>query len=276
MLSKIHEGDSRPVVTPAADLPGGHRTEVAMRSSPVDIARGVYGHSLMYGAGRRTTVGAVTNGLIWPDGDLYVPAAIGVQPSFVSTSTSDDAVGTGLQTLLVHYLDAALAQKTEVVTLDGTTPVLMAATNVRFIQCVHAYTWGTDKKAAGIITASFSGNTMSQIALGDIRCRSSARMVPAGRNLYITGLAAGVISGAASADTLVEISASEIDGWQNPAGWPLFPYAEVAVSDNSQAMSLPFPVGPFRPGTVVGMTFTVNKASTVTGTWFGFTELQGE
>lgn len=237
------------------------------------VARGkVIGAEPFSGFGERVTIGAVQNGIIWPDGAFYIPPAIGVQPSIASASANDASAGTGIRSVEVHYLDAALTPRSEFVTLNGITPVAMAATNVRFIQCIHAFTVGSVGYASGTITASSGANTMSQIAIGDIRCRSSARMVPAGKVAYIQALVGGASSGTAAAAVHIEIVATELDTHQFTDKGLFFAHGEVALQDNSTTLSMPIPAGPFHAGTIIAMTFTTDKSVTVTGTWFGWLE----
>src|SRR5512139_3268256 len=106
------------------------------------------------GYGELTTAGAVNNQIIWPDGVYTIPPAAGVQMSLVSTSASDGVAGTGIRSLDIHYLDNTLTPQIETVVLNGLTPVLTVATNIRFIQCMHMITFGTGKAAAGVITAT--------------------------------------------------------------------------------------------------------------------------
>lgn len=122
------------------------------------IARGLVPYAEPFSSyGRFVATGAVTNRIIWPDGIYNIPAPTGVQMSFVSTSAQDGVGGTGIRTLEMHYLDADLAPQRETITLNGITPVLSVATNVRFVQCVHILTAGSGKSAAGVITVSNGG-----------------------------------------------------------------------------------------------------------------------
>lgn len=156
--------------------------------------------------------------------------------------------------------------------MNGITPVAMPVTNVRFIQCMHAATVGSGGGAAGTITASFGGGTMSQITTADLRCRSSARMVPAGKVAFVSALVGGASSGTAAAAVHIEIVATQLDTHQYTAQGLFFAHGEVALQDNSATLALPIPAGPFAAGTIVGMTFTTDKTVLVTGTWFGWIE----
>lgn len=236
------------------------------------VARGaVPGAEPFGGFGERTTTGAVVSGLLWPNGALYIPASTGVQPSIVSTSANDAAAGTGIRSVEVHYLDANLDPRAEFVTLNGLTPVPMAATDVRFIQDVHAYTVGSGGYSAGAITASFAGGTLAEIGASNLRGRSTARMVPRGKYGFVNAAISGAASGTATSEVHIELVATELDTHQFTQKGLFFAYGEVAVQDNSAGLSFPTPLR-FKEGTIIAMTFTCDKAALVTGTWFGWLE----
>ena len=236
------------------------------------VGRGaVPGAEPFSGFGERVTTGAVVNGIIWPNGALYIPPIAGVQPSIASTSANDTAAGTGIRIVEVHYLDVNLDPRAEFVTLNGVTPVVMVATDVRFIQCLHGYTVGSGGYSAGIITASFAGSTLSEIAISDLRCRSSARMVPRGKYAFISAAVGSFSSGTAAASGHIEIVATELDAHQFTQQGLFFPHGEVAVQDSSEAMTFPVPAR-FREGTIIAMTFSADKGVTVAGTWYGWLE----
>jgi hypothetical protein len=237
----------------------------------VSIARGQVTGAQPYGAyGSRTTTGAESN-VLWPNGAYSFPAASGVQMSIVSTSANDADAGTGIRTMDIHYLDANLVEHIETVTLNGITPVLTVATNIRFIQCMHGLTFGSGKAAAGNISASNGGNTYSYIEAGRVRCSSSVRMVPAGKRVFVTSFYGGSISGNAGAATIIRLATTTYDGHDLTSVGVFFPLASGAFQDNSSGLTIPCPLA-FTEGQTIGMTFTTDKASTIVGSWFGWLE----
>lgn len=244
----------------------------AMRSTPMGVARGLWPGAQPFGAyGERSAAGAESNMVIWPNGAFSIPPSSGVQMSIVSTSTADAAAGTGIRTARIHYLDADLAVQTEDVTLNGTTPVLTVATDIRFIQCFHALTVGSGAKAAGEITASHSGTTYSQVATGTLRCSSSARMVPAGKRCLLMGAAGSSISGTSAARVEIRIVSTELYGNQYSDPMLLFPQGSICCQDGGIALAFPVPQ-PFSEGAVIAMTATTDKAATISGTWYAILE----
>lgn len=236
-----------------------------------DVARGGVAGAETFGAlGSVTTAGAGA-GVLWPNGSFVFPASAGIQMSVVSTSANDTLAGTGIRRIHLHYLDNILEEFTEIVTLNGLTPVLTSATNIRFVQGVHMHEFGSGAAAAGNITVSNSGQTYGEIKQGSIRCTSSVRMVPAGKRLMVTSTYAGSVSGTAAARTIVNIATPFFGGHDYTAANVFFPLGSGTFQDGSGGMTLPCPF-PFADGQSVGMTYETDKAATIVGAWFGWME----
>lgn len=241
-------------------------------STLIEISRGkISGATPFASYGRYVATGAITDQIIWPGGVYSLPPATGVQMTLVSTSTSDAAGQTGIQSVHIHYLDNQLYERVETLALNGTTPVTTVATNIRFIQCLYMATYGTGKKAAGTISATNGGNTYAQIASGSMRCASSVRMVPKGKKLFVNALSAGSSSGAAAASVIVKFAGTYLEGHDYSADSVFLPYSSTALQDNAEAIVLPVPFS-FGEGIAVGMMCTTDKAATIVGSWFGWLE----
>lgn len=239
------------------------------------IVRGQVAGSVPFNAyGQHAAAGAVTNQVIWPDGAFNLPPAAGVQLTVVSTSAEDDNTpgGTGVRTVDIHYLDANLAEQVETVALNGLTSVTTVATNIRFVQCMHILTAGTNRAAVGTIDATSGGVIYSRISAGSRRCASTARMVPAGKRLLVKGAVAGAASGTAAAVGIIKISSTYFEGHDLTSQSVFVPFGSVAVQDASIPYTFPVPAGPFPAGTVVLMEATTDKGATITGDWFGYLE----
>ena len=241
----------------------------------VEVARGnVRGSSILGAYGELETAGAVTNHLIWPVAGtpaLNVPPAPGVQMSLVSTSPQDGVGGTGIRSLRVHYLDGNLDPQSEEVVLDGTTPVLTQATDIRFIQCMHIETHGSNNAAVGNISASNAGIIYSYIVETAVRCSSSARRVPRGKTLFIHALWGGSASGTAAASTTIRLFATHIEGYDHSEDGIMVPLASISVQDGSESLTL-LDVFPFPEGTIVGLQCTTDKGAIVDGGFAGWLE----
>lgn len=221
--------------------------------------------------GELVTIGPVTNQIIWPDGTYLLPPPAGVQMSLVSTSAQDGVGGTGIRSVDIHYLDNLLAEQTETVILNGLTPVLTVATNIRCVQCLHMNTYGSGKTAAGLITASNGGTTYAQITVGSVRCTSSVRMVPAGKRLYVNGLVGGSSSGTAATSAIIRFGATSFEAHDYTVDSVFIPLAAATAQDTSTSLALPTPIS-FEAGTAVGLLVSVDKAATIVGSWFGWLE----
>lgn len=238
----------------------------------VRVARGDIGGAQPFGAyGEASPSGAASDNVIWANGAYVLPPSSGVQLSLVSTSASDAAAGTGIRSVYIDYLDANLAPQSEVVTLNGTTPVLTVATNIRFVNSFYMKTYGSGKMSAGVITASNGATVHEQINTGKTRAACSARMVPAGKKLFIDSLFAGATSGTSTARVTVHISATKLGSTDYAADSIFIPYGAANYQDNSGGLSVSAPLV-FDAGTAVAMVYTTDKAATISGSWFGWLE----
>ncbi len=267
-VAENQQGKSPKIVTKDDRFPIG--------SYETDIARGVITGAMPFGAyGERTVSAGEVNRVVWPNGIFQLPDIAGVQMSISSTSADDDETGANARVLEFHYLDADLNDKVETITLHGLTPVLTEATDVRFINCMHIHEWGDTPTAAGEITAEHDDGggsvVYSHIAIGDTRCASSARMVPAGKKLFVQGMVAGATSGTAAAKVKIRVASSYFDGHDYTYPLTLVPFGAVGLQDSSVTFNPPVPI-PVPAGSVVAMTATSDKEADVTASWFGWVE----
>lgn len=122
------------------------------------------------------------------------------QRSLVSTSANDTAAGTGARTVLVTYLDAAFAVHQETVTLNGTTPVNTAGTNIAYVESMKVATVGAGAVNAGVISMTSAvaggGSTVGSIAVADQQTWWCHHYVPAGVTCYLLSFSgAGTVVG---------------------------------------------------------------------------------
>lgn len=243
-------------------------------SLALEIARGDIKGSQPIGAyGRKSTAGAVDDALLWANGDWFIPAIEGEQIRVVSTSTEDGVGGTGIRSVHIHYLDDQLIDQNLEVELNGTTAVLTIPTNIRFIECAHLDTYGSEKKAVGTITfTNLAGDRVyNQLDAGEVRCTSSLRMIPKGKRGIVYGLVASSISGTASAGTSVSIAVSYFQGHDYTQDTILIPIGSVGIQDGAISFTLPVPHN-VPEGTLVGMVCSTDKTAIITGAWFGWIE----
>lgn len=243
-----------------------------------EVSRGnVKGAKPFYAFGKKTTTAAIiTNQVIWPNGAWSAPSSSGEQMNVVSSSTNDvDVTGTGARKIRLIYLNADLEEMFEDVSLNGTTDVLTTATDIRFIQCAFVIEYGSLKNADGNISISNLAKTAnySYIAAGELRCSSSARMVPAGKRLLIFDVIGSSTSGTAAVGTNIQIASSKFEGVDYIADSVLVPSGNLGFQDNSfgQGFAVPFPAD---TGTVIALVATTDKSNiaTISGSWYGVLE----
>lgn len=167
----------------------------------IDVASGkIPNHSIMRGLGERESMQVTATGEdIWRGNELTpaptshtqlpVPPAVGEQMTVVSESVEDkDTTGTGVWTVKIHYIDAAGAEQTEDITMNGTTPVDTVATDIRFVNDMYStYVDGTGVAAGHIkiYAKSDSGLVYSMIAAGGNKALLTNKMVPVGKKCVL-------------------------------------------------------------------------------------------
>ena len=181
----------------------GNKLRVSSMPYLYDIAEGnVSGHEGWELFGYNGDIGTTEEDL-WTAGAKYVWPLAEQQMEVVSTSGDDDGdpAGTGVQTVTIHYLDDDLIERSTTVTLDGTTAVDTAVSDIYRVQSLHTATVGTGGKAAGVISLRNTAGSVvyAQIAAGYTANRGGYYTVPAGKTLFLTtavlagfGTAAGV------------------------------------------------------------------------------------
>jgi hypothetical protein len=237
-----------------------------------DIARGKVPNAYPFSSfGQRTFTGSAEGAVVWTDGDFPGPLAGGAQLSVVSTSTNDSANGTGIRTVEIHYLDTNLAEKVEVITLNGTTPVLTQAADIHFINVFHVVTFGSLKKADGAISVSYGGSNYANIRAGENVQFSSVRMVPAGKVFYLAGAVAGSSSLNSDSRVTVKLASNLYNGLTFSNPFILLPHGLVDLQDNTVTFNFPV-ASAYHAGSVIALIATVDKACQVSGSLYGWME----
>lgn len=130
----------------------------------------------------------------WSVGGTFAQLTTARTLSIVSTSTADDGspAGTGANSIVVTGIDANWEEQTEIVTLDGTTPVVTTSTWLG-INRMALYLAGTGKTNAGTITATATTDltVQAEIPIGEGSTQHGFFFVPVGHTalidwLYIT------------------------------------------------------------------------------------------
>lgn len=168
------------------------------------ISKGdVPGHRIMRGLGERNSIQTGTMGEdVWRGNELSnVPAALGShtiiprpaeageQMTIISENDADNgATATGVTDIRIYYLDNAGLEQNEDKEINGQTGVDTVATNIRFIQDIHATARGANTVAEGnirIYRKSDPTRVYSMIYAGTNKAMVPHKMVPFGKTLHL-------------------------------------------------------------------------------------------
>lgn len=241
----------------------------------LEVTRGrVEGARAVLVDGFLTTAGAATDVLVFEGSTIKDPSiapAAGVQMSIVSTSAQDGPGGTGVRSIRMSYLDADLVPREEVVTLNGLTPVLTAATNIRWVGEIHLLTYGSGKAFAGDMSVSNGGTRYKFIGAGGRTTRSSAFRVPAGKRLIVHTIFAGATSGTSAARVTVDFVSSIVNSDSFAEAGLLITQGTIALQDSSVVLA-DGALYAVPAGEIVAFRATTDKGATITAGLYGWLE----
>ncbi len=125
----------------------------------------------------------------------YTPQGADGQRSIASSNANDTAAGTGARKIRVVFLNTAMVEKEEIVTLNGTTGVNMAALDVALLQKMEATEVGSNGGNVGTISIytqiNKGGSVWGSIAAGESQTYWAHHYVPAGKTCYILNVSVG-------------------------------------------------------------------------------------
>lgn len=178
---------------------------------------------------------------LWPYGGTFAFSPTAQQMEVISSDGADAAAGTGVQKVIINYLNKNYEERSEIVTMNGATAVATAATDILRINAFRAYSVGTGKVAAGNIDIRETDDSpvYSRIMLGYTRARNSAYTVPVGNTLYITS-ARFSVSGSANTKVGVFTARYTYDEKNELSLDFYMPFVEIGLMDNG--LYLPFEV----------------------------------
>lgn len=133
---------------------------------------------------------------LWSGGIPYVFATTAETLSVVSTDVNDTAAGTGAQNVAIFGLDNGFNVISELVPLDGTTPVITTNLFLR-VNGMFVLAAGSSVFNQGIITATQSSSAilMGHMDIGLNEASHIMFTVPAAFSLAIYDLQIGTVSG---------------------------------------------------------------------------------
>jgi hypothetical protein len=211
-----------------------------------DIAEGnVSAHTAFAKLGYNAAVGA-TDEDIWTQSTVYPwIAAGGIALEVVSSSTDDDLTGTGIQKVRVGYLDTDYSSQSQVLDMDGQTPVPLTDTTILRVNSIRATQVGTGGVAAGTITCRLVGGAATvyrSIVAGYTRGRGLTYTVPLGKTLYLTSIA--VSSGYTTVGRVVRWTGrATVDDTAPTVKTNFFqPFFEIITQDNTFYREFEIPI----------------------------------
>lgn len=172
----------------------------------------------------------------------YVFPATAQQMHVVSSSANDAAAGTGIRTVVIDYLDANYNQKQEVITLNGTTPVNTVATNILRINGFHAASVGSGGYAAGNISLTNTGGTVTYgyIQASYNSSRQAIFTIPAGKTGYLSHWQASSGTATGTHFTRISIVATSHEGVLYPGAF--MTQDEQGTLNGGGAATMPIPI----------------------------------
>lgn len=152
-----------------------------------DLTNAVNGLASGYVATSATTIVAVR-------ATAYTEPASAMQMEVVSSNANDSSAGTGTRTVRLTYYDGSMnGPLTEDITLNGTTAVATAATNIRFIEKMETLTVGSNGTNVGTISLREVDDSpvYATIAASDGITYFGHHYVAAGRSCCVTRILSG-------------------------------------------------------------------------------------
>jgi hypothetical protein len=142
------------------------QTAMAVSFTPANAITGVSKGTITLGGGSSGLAFAIRS-------TTYTEPTANAQRSMSSANANDTAAGTGVRTVeIVYFTTTGTGPFSEVITMNGVTPVNTVATDIRFIEKMTALTVGSGGTNAGIITlfgaAGGGGGTVGTIGIGNV------------------------------------------------------------------------------------------------------------
>lgn len=115
---------------------------------------------------------------LWPIGGLIDFPSVAGQVSIVSSSAVDTSAGTGAQAVIIFGIDDSFVEFTEIVALNGTTPVVTVSSDFIHVQSAAIVAAGTGLENAGTITFTVGSGICNGMAPGKNITQSGAVIIP--------------------------------------------------------------------------------------------------
>lgn len=180
---------------------------------------------------------------LWDVGGTYTFPSSAMQMQVVSSNGADASNGTGIRKVWIGYLDENFVSHSEVVTLNGVSPVATAATNIYRVNTIRAYETGSGRKAAGNIDIRHLNSTpiYRRISTGYTLGRSLIYTAPKGTSLYL--VVANIAASASATGHYVRFTLrSNYDHKRKVTVDHIQPFFEMAEQDGSHSFPFTIPL----------------------------------
>ncbi len=203
-----------------------------------DVAEGnVPNHSSHSSFGRAFNVNQAEVEL-WEVGGAYKFPGAPMQMQVVSSSPGDAPGGAGARQVKIYYLDASYIERTEIINLNGTTPVNTAAADILRINDFHVTDAGSSKCSAGNIDIrNLTGTEIySRVSASRNASLQAIWTVPDGYTLYLTAWKCGAFQTQGGITFIMLRTTSDHEGNLTPG---LFMHKDIIFLYNNHAL-VPF------------------------------------
>lgn len=160
----------------------------------------VSGDTLIDFRGDSNTISS-TPQTVWGESSIYTFPTVGTQVTISSSSANDTSSGTGLQAVLLGYLDSNYEEQQELIALNGQTAANSVSTDIFRINTTIGVTAGTNKVNDGIVyvgtgavTAGKPANVLSHMKIGAGFAHNGVYTVPVGKSISDIGFTFSVSS----------------------------------------------------------------------------------
>jgi hypothetical protein len=212
-----------------------------------DIAEGnVTDHTTFAKLGYNAAIGATEEDIITQGGVYPWIAAGGIALEVVSDAAADSLALTGVQKVKVTYLDTDYSEQSQIINMNGVTPVALTDTSILRVNSIRATQVGTGMMAAGNITCRLVGGAATvyrQMSAGFTRGRGLTYTVPLGKTLYITSIAISSSAAEAGKATVRWIGRAQVDDTAPTVKIAFFqPFFEILTQDDSFYREFEIPI----------------------------------
>lgn len=220
-----------------------------------DVAAGdIQSHSSVNKFGRNVDVDTGSVEDIWDGGGQWSEPSAAQVYTVTSTSTTDDAAGTGARTMQIYGLDSAGALQNETISLDGTTPVTLT-NQYSMIHRMIVRTAGSGGANAGTISAwgNTDGTITAQVGITNNQTLMAIYKIPAGNDGCVIGLYGSI-------NRAVANSAANLYLYAKPDGetWQLKQVDGLIATGTSHIQHFYQPPNCFEPLTLLRMASDVS------------------